>query len=467
MLKKISGKKFAGRRVLVVGLGLHGGAASAIRWFSKQGALLRVQDVKTKAELRPTLKQLAKIPATYHLGGHLATDFDWAQSIYLNQGVGGEKALALVEKARRRGVPILNETSLFFDYCPARIVGITGTRGKSTTTVLLGHILKTAKRSSVVSGNVRQTMMLDVLDQLNENDLAVLELSSFQLEYLPQIERSPSVAIMTNLKIDHLNRYNSLTDYAQAKLNMFRYQSSHDVAVLNAENSWTRRAAKITSAKVWWFQLAGHFGHDGLTVSKGWVMEYHGVKVQRLFPVGAALLKGQHNLQNILAAAAAARSMNVPAAFIAKAVKNFRGVAHRQELVRTWRGHQFINDTTATTPDGTLAALSVFPKAVFIVGGTDKVLQYRQLAQQLLEHRTPMVFLPGKGTDKLLAALHRAGDHRVHIPVDSMSEAVGQAVSISKAKQPIVLSPGAASFGLFVHEFDRGEQFIRAVNTLR
>ncbi len=465
MSTTVSGQSFRGRRVLVVGLGLHGGAASAIRWLSKQGAQLLIQDRKTQPELVSTLNQLKKIRATYHLGRHPLADVDWAEFVYVNQGVPHDHPI--VRRARKLQRPLLNETTLFFQACPAPIVGVTGTRGKSTTTVLIGKILTAAKRRPTVAGNLRQTMMLDVLQHVRAPHPVVLELSSFQLEYLPLIERSPHVAIMTNLKVDHLNRYDSMADYANAKYNIFRFQKSSDIAVLNAENAWTRRAASLTKAQVWWFQTQGQHGRHGVTVHAGWVSEYHGRTSHRLFPVTSIRLVGKHNLENILAAVATARALEIPIAPIRQAVQHFAGVPHRQELIRTWRGHQFINDTTATTPDGTLAAVDVFPKAVFIIGGTDKHLQFSQLAQELQRRRIPLVFLPGTATQKILAALRRAGDQRQHHVADSMQAVVHQAEAMAKPKQTIVLSPGAASFGLFVHEFDRGEQFVRAVQHLR
>ncbi len=456
---------FRHRRVLVVGLGLHGGAASAVRWLYRQGAKVRVQDMKTANELKPTLQKLKRLRVTWHLGGHSLDDVKWAEFVYINQGVPDTNPV--VRRARQLGRPLLNETTIFFERCPCPIIGITGTRGKSTTTLLLGHILSAARRRSVVSGNVRQAMMLDVLDRLRPNMTAVLELSSFQLEYLPLVRRSPHVAVMTNLMVDHLNRYNGMNEYSQAKKNIFRYQRSDDIAIVNAQNRWTRQAVASTPATIWWFQTSGQRGQDGLTVRADWVIEYHRGTTRRLFPVADVQLRGRHNLENILAAVAVARSLNVTAAQIHRAIKTFTGVPSRQETIRTWRGHDFVNDTTATTPDGTIAALDVFPQAIFIVGGTDKRLKFSTLAKKLLVSRIRIVFLPGTGTTKLLAALRRQGDRRQHHIALSMKDAVQQAIRLSRPKQTIVLSPGAASFGLFVHEFHRGDEFTRAVRELR
>lgn len=454
-----------GRRVLVVGLGLHGGGEATTRWLCRHGAQVRVTDKKSRPELGHTLRRLRQRRIVWKLGGHRLQDFSWAEVIVQNPGV--PDSLPELLWAKRHGRLILNEASIFFARCPAAVIGLTGTRGKTTTTLLTAAMFRQRRPPPVVTGNVRRVAMLDYLDRLTSRDLVVAELSSFQLELLPVAARSPQVAVMTNLKVDHLNRYRTLSAYASAKYNIFRWQQPSDIAVLNADDPWVRRAADQTPSTVWWFQLSGRRGQQGITISRGWVVSYRGLKQFRLFPVGAWALPGRHNLENLLAATAVAVAQRVPPVTIRRAVSTFSGVPYRQELIRTWRGHRFINDTTATTPDGTLAAVGVWPSAVFIVGGTDKRLRYDELAKKLWTKRVPLVWLPGTGSDKLRGALRRLGDRRKHQPVENMPEAVRQATVLAKRGQPIVLSPGAASFGLFIHEFDRGQQFNRAVQALR
>ena len=454
------------KKVLVVGLGLHGGGEAAVRWLAKQGAQIRVTDSKTAEQLKPTLAKLKSIKSVaYHLGMHSKDDFSWADVIVLNPGV--PSSFPLLSVARRRKVPIVNEATIFFEECPAPIVGVTGTRGKTTTTTLIARILEHAKHRVVISGNVRQVAMLDYLDQITSRDSIVLELSSYQLELMPTARRSPMIGVITNVKVDHLNRHGTLPKYADIKYNVIRYQGKNDVAVLNADNVWTKKAAQLVPGEVIWFSCRGPVGKRSVFIKAGWVVERRGRQEEKLVPLKFWKLPGQHQQENLLAAVAAARAAGIEARRIQEAVKAFAGVPHRQEKVRTWRGHDFINDTTATSPDGALAAIQVFPKGVFIIGGTDKQLDFKPLAKEMVRRKLPTVFLPGNATDILLKLLRKYGYRAPHIFATSMEQAVHQAMELSKPKQPIVLSPGAASFGLFVHEFDRGDKFVKSVRRLR
>ncbi len=454
-----------GLRVLVVGLGLHGGAEATVRWLVQQRAIVRVTDAKTSAALRPTIQRLKGLPITMSLGRHKQDDVQWADIVVQNPGV--PDSAVPIQQAHARGTLVVNEAAIFFMLCPAPLIGITGTRGKTTTTLLLAAIMKRWDRQTIVSGNVRRVAMLDQLMTIKATSRPVLELSSFQLEGLAAIERSPHIAVMTNLHVDHLNRYGQMSAYADAKYNIFRFQSAHDLAILNADNAWTARAAKVTPAQVIWFSRQGHRGAWSFSITKEWVTEKKKGRVTKIVARSAYRLGGQHQEENLLAAVAAARATGVPVMTIRAAVTSFSGVPHRQEIVRTWRGRQYINDTAATSPDGALAAMQVFPKGLFIVGGTDKDLDFTALAATIARQHIPIVLLPGTGTDKLLRALKKIKYQQSCTVAKNMVTAVRLATAQAQPKQPIILSPGAASFGLFVHEFDRGEQFIKAVRALR
>lgn len=458
-------QSFRGQRVLVLGLGLHGGGEATVRWFVKQGAKVRVNDTKSAEQLAPTLKKLGRLPVVLHLGGHRRTDIDWAQVLAVNPGVPYDHPD--LRYARQKKKLVVNEATLFIAQAPGTIVGVTGTRGKTTTTYLISAMLKAARRPVIMSGNVRDVAMLDYLDRVKNTTTSVLELSSYQLELLPLIRRSPQVAVYTNLKVDHLSRHGTMQEYGGVKANILRYQSKNDVAILNADNPWTKKAAKLTPGRSVWFSRHAAAGSWSVFLQRGWVVEKKRGSITRLVPLSAWRLPGDHNLENLLAAIAAARAVGLPVPAILKAVRVFTGVPHRQERVRVWKGHEFINDTTATSPDGALAALAVYPTAVFIVGGTDKKLDFRPLAKRMVTQNISAVFLPGNGTDILLGCLRRYRYRAPHVMARSMEEAVHHAIEVAKPKQAIVLSPGAASFGLFVHEFDRGEKFIKAVRSLR
>lgn len=456
---------YRGQRVLLVGLGLHGGGVATVRWLVRQGANVRVTDIKTAEQLAPSISKLGKIRAAFHLGGYVAADWRWAQRIIVNPDISPTKHPQLAA-AKRRGATIENEASIFMAQFPGTVVGVTGTRGKTTTTLLLGDILKRAHRQTIISGNVRQVPMLEFLPRTTTATWAVVELSSYQLERLPVREHQLHVAVMTNLKIDHLSRHGTLAAYAQAKYNIFRGQTAKDYKIIHWHDPVCRRAAVIGRGQTIWFgkQLPPH--KNGVTVQHNWVVEYTDRRSQKLFSMKQWHLPGDHNLENLLAAVAAARAMNVSMAVIRESVKNFRGAPYRQQLIRTYKNHKMINDTAATSPDATLAALAIYPRGVFIVGGTDKQLDLRPLALAIVRRNVPTVWLPGTATVVLQSALRQLGYRQPLVTVSSMSSAVQTALAIAAPKQPVVLSPGAASFGIFLHEFDRGERFNQAVSQL-
>lgn len=457
--------QYEGQRVLVVGLGLHGGGVATVRWLARQGARVTVTDRKNRRELAASIGQLRGVPVTLHLGQHRPADFQRAQRIIVNPAVRPE--LPELMAARRRGVPIENEATIFVREFPGRLIGVTGTRGKTTTTHLLGAIVQRHHRTSFISGNVRETPMLSYLSRATKNDWAVLELSSYQLEQLPVPGRPMSVAVMTNLLVDHLDRHRTMVRYANTKANLFRGQSKAETAIGHWDDPWCRRVLGVSHGRKVWFSRTLPLRVDGVTSRGQWVVEQRHGRITRLFSRRDWRLLGDHNLDNLFAAVAAARALGIPARTIAEAVRQFTGVPHRQEIVRTYRGHAIINDTAATSPDGALAALDVFPTGVFILGGTDKALDLTALVRRLARRRWPIVLLPGTATERLVTALQRQPSSPPWVRVESMSSAVQAALRLARPKQQIILSPGAASFGLFLHEFDRGDQFRRIVKALR
>ena len=455
---------FRGLRVLLVGLGVHGGGVATARWLIKHGAQLTITDLKLRRDLAKSVAALKSLPIQWRLGRHDQRDFTSADLIVQNPGVPPD--LPALQTAVRAGIPVVNEASLFFKYAPGRIIGITGTRGKTTTTLLIAAILRQNKSTVEVSGNVRQTPMLAMIDKLRPTSISVIELSSFQLERLADIKISPALAVMTNLKIDHLNRYHTLKKYIAAKSNIWRFQKRRDLAVLNADDRLVRQLADLTPAKKWWFGIQYQRHQPLITIDRGWVVRKQRNKIKQLFPLTNWTLPGQHQVYNLLAAVAAGMAMNIPPPIIRQAIKKFVGVPYRQQEIQRWHGHRFINDTTATSPDGLLAALENFPQAVFIIGGTDKKLDFKPLVKKLLKGPIKLVFLPGSATKKLQRLLHHRGYRQTWLNAKNMNQAVRLAIRMAAVNDAIVLSPGAASFGLFVHEFDRGDQFNRVVNQL-
>lgn len=456
---------FSGQRVLMIGLGQLGGGESTVRWLCRQRARVFVTDLKRRTELAAPIRRLRGLAITWRLGEHRLSDVDGADIVVVNPGVSWSHPL--VRRARRLRKPVWNEASIFFAFCPVPITAVTGTRGKTTTALLLGAMMKASGKRTIVAGNTAQQAMLDVLPRIRPDEHVVLELSSFQLEGLAAAKRSPHVAVMTNILPDHLNRYASMSRYAAAKYAIVAYQRPNDFAVLNHDMPLTRIAASRTAAKICWYGIKNNTRPWSVTAQGDWAVERKNGRIRRLFRFADGVLPGRHNQYNRLAAAAAAQVLGVTPAAIRKAVQNFSGVPHRQQLVRVWRGHHFINDTTATTPDGVLAALGVWPNGLFIIGGTDKRLSYGILAKAFSRRHTSLVLLPGTATVKMRRTLKRANYRGRPESVSTMAAAVRAAVRLAKPDQPIILSPGATSFGLFQHEFDRGDQFMQAVKAQR
>ncbi len=455
-----------GERVLVLGLGLHGGGTSVVRWLCRQGARVTVTDLKTHSQLAPCLRQLRGLKVRYVLGRHPSSLLAHCDRVIQNPGVPRE--LPLLRAARGRGIPLENEATLFLDRCPTlRLVGVTGSKGKSTTATLLGAMLSTVGASAMVAGNIRDTLMLDVLPRLRATTPVVLELSSWQLELVAEHGQSLPVAVVTNVFPEHLDRYASFAAYARAKTGIFLNQGSRGVAVLNYGNATTRSFARRAPGRVVWFSLTPAIprGSQGVVVQAGWVVFLAGARKVRLCKVSNLALPGRHNLENVLAAAAAAHVLGAPTSAIRRAVVSFRGLHDRMELVRTYRGVRYVNDTTATAPAATAAALAALAgsRVVLIAGGADKALPYKELARLVRRREIPLVLLPGDATAKLQRAL---GSCPQQFLVQTMPAAVALAAKLAPPGATVLLSPAAASFGLFTHEFDRGAAFRRSVLAL-
>lgn len=446
----------------MLGLGLHGGGVAVARWLVRHGARVTVSDIKSRQELGSSLRLLKKMPIHYVFGSHPYSLLKKCDLIIQNPGVPAE--LPLLKLARRTGIPIENEASLFLKLCPSKnIIGITGSKGKSTTTALLGAIFKIWNKHTVVAGNIRDTVMFQVLDNLTKQTPVILELSSWHLELVGEQHLHIPQAVVTNVLPEHLNRYSSLKAYAKAKSYIFRYQNKSDAVILNYDNKLTRQFGKIAKSRVYWFSV-NHSVPRGIFVSHDAVC-WREHKKQKLFSVANIRLLGQHNLENVLAAVAAARLSGVNTTTIIKAVKKFTGLHDRLELIAIKNKVKYYNDTTATAPVATQAALRALKirPLVLIAGGTDKLLDYSSLARDIKKNVAFLILLPGTATVKLQANLR---NFKKVLLARNMTEAIGLASTFAKSGGAVLLSPGAASFGLFHHEFDRGEQFIKAVKKI-
>ncbi|MDP3794740.1 MAG: UDP-N-acetylmuramoyl-L-alanine--D-glutamate ligase [bacterium] len=426
---------FRNKKVLIMGLGLHGGGVGAAAFFARRGAQVRVTDLKSRRALAPSLEKLKGLPLRYHLGGHRESDFRWADIVIQNPGVRPDSPY--IKIARDSGAVIDTDIGIFFALCPtSEIVGVTGTKGKSTTATLIAEILRAGipSRRTLLAGNIRNSVLAE-LDRIKKDDIVVLELSSWQLEGLARHRVSPHVAVITSIFPDHLNRYVSMDDYVAAKKLIFAFQSEDDHLFL--PRSLTALAKGAPGCV-----------HRAASAA--------GAKVSLPFP-----LRTPHYRIAVVLAAAVGNFYGVRQGIIGRVFKRFKGLEGRLEVVARHKGVTYINDTTATSPGAAVAALKCFARrtTVLIAGGQDKALDVHEFVTELNRRAKAAVLLPGSATDKIRGA-------GITVPyecVATMREAVAHARQKAKRGDTVLLSPGAASFDSFAHEFDRGEQFRREV----
>lgn len=428
------------KKVLVMGLGLHGGGAGTAEFLVKQGAKVTVTDLRSRQELAPSLRGLRRYKnIRYVLGRHRREDFHSADLIVKNPGV--RRDAPLLREAARRRIPIASDIGIFFQLCPARIIGVTGTRGKSTTTYLIWKFLKTKFRRAHYGGNIRRSV-LTLVPRIRKSDLVVLELSSFQLADLAREKKSPHIAVITNIFRDHLNWHRSMPEYIEAKSAIFRSQKKGDFLFINSRDRTLARLVRGAPARARRAALPRQLEK---IVDRNLGPHYR--------PVAAL-------------AAAVARHFGVAAASIAETLKTFRGLEGRQQEIAIIRGIHFINDTTATIPEAAVAAVRRFREKAakhrlfLITGGSDKKLDFTRMAAAIRKYVDCVALLPGDASLKLAAALASIENAK------SMGEAVRRTYRLAEKGDYIVLSPGAASFGLFLNEFDRGKQFADEVRKL-
>jgi UDP-N-acetylmuramoylalanine--D-glutamate ligase len=344
------------------------------------------------------------------------------------------------------------------------VVGITGTRGKSTTTTIVAKMLEASRKHVWLGGNILVSP-LTFLDKVKKKDLVVLELSSFQLEGTGAAGISPHVACWTNLMNDHQNAYGSMEEYAEAKAQILRHQTKNDIVVLNGDNDVTAAEIKNAPSQVFVFTAKKTKRSDAWLTDDALMLKSSSSQEGVLMKKAKLRVHGEHMYLNMLAAALTARAAGARLVGMRKALADFKGLEHRQEVVMVKKGVTYVNDTTATTPDGAIAALRAFSAKDrtirLILGGADKELDFTELAQALKDESVDIVLLPGTAHAKLVAALRRQGV--AFEEALTLREAVRSLKKRAKAGDVVLLSPACASFGLFQNEFDRGNQFKKMI----
>lgn len=467
MLKK-------GKRVLIFGLGLNQGGVGAAKFFAKQGAKVKVTDLRNQEILKPSLDQLKNYPnISYTLGEHKNEDIDWADLIIKNPAV--KPGNPYINYAVKKDKKVEQDMGIFLQHVkPSQIIGITGTKGKSTTASIIYEVLKSSGKEVILAGNIGKSV-LEVITIIQKSSLPpqgwkakskdlliILELSSFQLEAFDQHKVSPKWAIITNIYPDHLNYYQNMDEYTQAKRVIGKYQTSDDFLFINKDDT------TINNPKF----LTGFKGQINFYSSKDLPEDFH------------PKLKGVHNLSNIAAAYALGKTFSVSSNLLLKSLSQFKGVPFRMELIKEWDGIKIYNDTAATTPDAGIQALKTLydlhshigsgntdSGIILIAGGMNKNMSYEEYARVVDEYAKRVFFLEGDSTDLIISSLrsrHLIGrsNLEIHGLYNELERLLSDVKKYAKSGDTILFSPGATSFNMFQNEFDRGRKFNAAVNKI-
>ncbi|HPU84092.1 MAG TPA: UDP-N-acetylmuramoyl-L-alanine--D-glutamate ligase [Candidatus Latescibacteria bacterium] len=455
------GRTWKGARVTVMGLGLFGGGVGAARFAVQQDAKVTVTDLRSAEQLTESLDALNGLPIRYVLGRHEEADFEGADIVIASPAVPVQSPF--LARARDAGAHLTTEILLVAERCRGNVIAVTGSNGKTTTTSLIGAILSIHDARTVTGGNLGKSL-LETVDQIAPGTPVVLELSSFQLEWLGPVHWYPHVAVITNLTPNHLDRHGTFASYVEAKRQIVAYQPAEAHAVLNARDENVRALRSMTSARVHWFDSANAL-QDGTWLEEGNVVSSIRGPVHYVMPASEVPLPGAHNLENVLAAVAATEIMGVPVPAIRSAVSSFRPVEHRLELVRTVNGVRYFNDSIATTPESAICALRAFPEKtlLLIAGGYDKKTPFDSLGAEIAKRAAALITV-GATSDKIRKEAVRAGFPEERIfPAGTLEKAVQTAFSFAQPGQAVSLSPACASYDQFRNFEERGRMFKRLV----
>lgn len=433
---------FEGKKITVMGLGLLGRGLGDVQYLASCGAELIVTDLKTRDQLATSLDALAAFPnITYVLGEHRLEDFRDRDFILKAAGVPLDSPY--IAEARAAGIPIKMSASWFAEIAQVPVIGVTGTRGKSTTTHMIHTILERAGFPAVLGGNVRGVSTLALLPEVEDGTIALMELDSWQLQGFGEAGMSPDIAVFTTFFPDHMNYYPDLATYLDDKAQIFLHQQPTDTLVLGSQC-----AAQVQEA------YAGHIpAHVVVAGAHDFRADWE------------LAIPGEHNRYDAALAVEAARALDIDDETIREALAEFGGVPGRLELVRTVGDISYYNDTTATTPEAAVAGLSALgekhPSGIMLItGGADKGLDMEAYVETVRKSAKHVAFIAGTGTDRVKGEFPDA-------PVfDNLAAAFNDARAHAQAGGAVLLCPGFASFGVFMNEFDRGDQFNALVRAL-
>ncbi len=447
-----------GKKVLVVGLGKSGLAAAL--FLRRRGAQVTVSDVRSAEALARDIPALLEEGIMVETGGHGLLTFRRQDLIVVSPGVSLDTP-ELVQ-VKNFGLPVIGELELAAHFLKGKLAAITGSNGKTTTTTLLGEILDASGFRTLVGGNIG-VPVVSLIDESADESWSVLEVSSFQLETTEEFH--PNIAVILNITPDHLDRHGTFENYAMAKERIFAAQAASDALVLNADNVRTAAAAARSAAPVYWFSME-HSVPRGAWIEEGAIV-FRGVRdgtVEHIIPLSHIPLKGEHNVENVMAAICAARLAGAPADEIRRAIERFKAVEHRLEYVATLNGVEFYNDSKATNVDATAKAIAAFSGGIhLILGGKDKNSDYTQLSP-LLRERVRAVYTIGSAAAKIES--HLRGVVPLH-SCETLERAVNAAAAAAHPGEVVLLAPACSSFDQFDSYEHRGRVFKELVNDWR
>ena len=452
-----------GLNVTVMGLGLNGGGLASARFLAERGAIVTVTDMKGEADLAQSIAALEGLPIRFVLGRHEMADFESADLVIKNPAVRPDSPYLAAAKS------VETDLSLFLRLTKSPIVAVTGSKGKSTVSSAIYHGLVASGERAFLGGNIALSP-LSFFDETGPDTPVVLELSSWQLADMRGLGvLKPRVAVLTSIMPDHMNRYASMEEYVADKRLIYADQGPDCFTLCNRDEPWGRSFAAETRGSVLWYSdrdegLVGAWLEAAAAKPRGFYRPAPGIAEEELLS-SELLVPGSHQRKNLLAAALALRALGVGAREIATSMSSFPGVEHRLEFFAESGGVRWYNDSAATIPQAVAAALRSFDDpVVLITGGTDKNLDFEPIRADIRRSGS-IVLLAGSGTDKLRAILD---EERIPYsgPYADLASAVAEAARLAAPGSVVLLSPGCTSFGMFLHEFDRGAKFKETVRAM-
>lgn len=446
-----------GKKVLVVGLG-RTGVASA-RFLSRHGARLRISEKRPAGEADAERKALGNLPAEveWEWGGHTPRFFEEGDLIVVSPGVPMD--LEPLAHARSKGIPVISEMELAFEFLRRPIIGITGTNGKTTTTTLIGEMLRAGGREVFVGGNIGNPLIAYV-DGPQEEEWIVVEISSFQLEGI--VNFRPRIGVLLNITEDHLDRYAHFQEYIQAKGKIFQNQGKEDYALLNADDPLAFQFAHRVKSQVLLFSSQREVP-VGCFLGRGAIVFQGGDGGKERFGLERLKIRGIHNWENLMAAVAVAKICGCPSEPLQKVMEEFPGLEHRLEWVQDIDGVRFFNDSKGTNVGSVVKSLMSFREPIWLIaGGKDKGGDYSPL-KEIINQRVKGMVLIGEARAKMCAALGKLTET---VQADTLEEAVHWAASKASPGEVVLLSPACSSFDMFENYQERGRRFKAIVREL-